>query len=147
MVTRLKAASCTALPSVSPAASADEIDWSFSRKTGAEPAPEVLASPLDPSITTAFGGFIRGESLGIGRITRHDLRHTCASIFIAAGVNAKAFSTWLGHASIQIRLDRYGHLMPGNEDEAVALVDAYLERSNGAFSGARAAGTLPLSHF
>ena len=50
---------------------------------------------------------------------------------IAAGVNAKALSTYLGHSSIQITLDRYGHLMPGNEDEAVALVDAYLERATG----------------
>jgi integrase len=59
----------------------------------------------------------------------HEARHTCASIFIAAGVNAKALSTYLGHSSIQITLDRYGHLMPGNEVEAVALVDAYLERA------------------
>jgi integrase len=59
----------------------------------------------------------------------HELRHTCASIFIAAGVNAKALSTHLGHASIQITLDRYGHLMPGSEDEAVALVDTYLARA------------------
>jgi integrase len=55
--------------------------------------------------------------------------HTFASILIAAGVNAKALSTYLGHSSIQIILDRYGHLMPGNEDEAVAFVDAYLERA------------------
>ena len=54
-----------------------------------------------------------------------------ASILIAAGVNAKALSTYLGHSSIRITLDRYGHLMPGNEDEAVALVDAYLERAAG----------------
>lgn len=60
----------------------------------------------------------------------HELRHTCASIFIAADVNAKALSTYLGHASIQITLDRYGHLMPGNEAESVDLVDAYLERSS-----------------
>ena len=33
-------------------------------------------------------------------------------------------------ASIQTTFDLYGHLMPGNEDEAVALVDAYLERAN-----------------
>jgi integrase len=59
----------------------------------------------------------------------HEGRHTFASILIAAGVNAKALSTYLGHASIQITLDRYGHLMPGNEDEAVLLVDAYLERA------------------
>jgi len=55
----------------------------------------------------------------------HELRHTCASIFIAAGVNAKALSTYLGHASVTITLDRYGHLMPGNEEEAAGLLDAY----------------------
>jgi integrase len=32
----------------------------------------------------------------------------------------------LGHSSITITLDRYGHLMPGNEDRAAALLDAYL---------------------
>ena len=45
---------------------------------------------------------------------------------IAASVNAKALSTYLGHSSIQITLDRYGHLMPGNEQEAARLLDRYL---------------------
>jgi hypothetical protein len=31
---------------------------------------------------------------------------------------------------VTVTYDRYGHLMPGNEDEAAALLDAYLERSN-----------------
>ncbi len=35
------------------------------------------------------------------------------------------------HACEQGARDRYGHLMPGNEDDAVALVDAYLERTAG----------------
>jgi integrase len=70
------------------------------------------------------------KAAGLEPIGWHELRHTCASIFIAAGVNAKALSSYLGHASISITLDRYGrHLMPGNEDEAAALVDAYLERA------------------
>jgi integrase len=64
------------------------------------------------------------EPLGL-----HEGRHTCASIFIAAGVNVKALSSYLGHASITITMDRYGHLMPGNETEAVALVDIYLENA------------------
>ena len=34
----------------------------------------------------------------------------------------------MGHASISITLDRYGHLFPGSEDEAAELVDAYLAR-------------------
>ena len=45
---------------------------------------------------------------------------------IAAGVNAKALSTFMGHANISITLDRYGHLMPGSESEAADLLDAYL---------------------
>jgi integrase len=59
-------------------------------------------------------------------ITLHEARHTAASFLIAAGVNAKAITTYLGHSSIQITYDRYGHLMPGNEEEAAALLDAYL---------------------
>ena len=35
-----------------------------------------------------------------------------------------------GHRSITITLDRYGHLFPGNEDEAAGLLDAYLARAN-----------------
>ena len=49
---------------------------------------------------------------------------------IGAGVNVKALSTYMGHANISITLDRYGHLTPGNEDEAASLLDAYLERAN-----------------
>jgi integrase len=60
------------------------------------------------------------------RITLHECRHTYASLMIAAGVNAKALSTYMGHANISITLDRYGHLMPGNEDGAAGLLDAYL---------------------
>ena len=66
---------------------------------------------------------------GLTPIGLHECRHTYASLLIAAGVNAKAITAYLGHASIQTTFDLYGHLMPGNEDEAVALVDAYLERA------------------
>ncbi|HZQ64229.1 MAG TPA: site-specific integrase [Gaiellaceae bacterium] len=78
------------------------------------------------------GAFLTGKSLPVelDPIGLHEARHTFASILIAARVNVKAISTYLGHSSIQITLDRYGHLMPGNEDEAVGLVDAYLERSS-----------------
>ncbi len=67
---------------------------------------------------------------GLDPIGLHECRHTFASLLIAAGVNAKAITSYLGHASIQTTFDLYGHLMPGNEDEAVALVDSYLERAN-----------------
>ena len=48
---------------------------------------------------------------------------------IAAGVNAKALQTFMGHSSATITYARYGHLMPGSEDEAAELLTAYLERA------------------
>ena len=102
-------------------------------------APLKLASGVDPE-TLVFG--LRGRpfsasSIGerarrawraaeLEPITLHECRHTFASLMIAAGVNAKALSTFMGHANISITLDRYGHLLPGAEDEAAALMDAYL---------------------
>ena len=56
----------------------------------------------------------------------HEFRHTFASLMIAAGVSAKSAQHLPGHSSIQITLDRYGHLMPGNEQEASRLLDRYL---------------------
>jgi integrase len=76
------------------------------------------------------------EAAGLDPVGLHECRHTAASIMIAAGVNAKALSTYMGHASITITHDLYGHLMPGNEEEAAGLIDAYLERATGAHSGA-----------
>jgi integrase len=61
------------------------------------------------------------------KIGLHECRRTFASLMIAADVNAKALSTYMGHSSITITLDRYGHLMPGNENEAAKLLDAYLD--------------------
>ncbi len=66
------------------------------------------------------------QDAGHERITLHECRHTFASLMIAAGVNAKALSTFMGHANISITLDRYGHLMPSSEAEAAGLFDAYL---------------------
>jgi integrase len=49
----------------------------------------------------------------------HDLRHTCAALLIAQGAHPKAIMERLGHSSIQVTLDRYGHLFPGL-DEALS---------------------------
>jgi integrase len=62
----------------------------------------------------------------VAPITLHEARHTCASLLIAAGVNAKALSVIMGHATIAMTFDTYGHLMPGGIDEAAAAVNAYL---------------------
>ncbi|MGC1812708.1 MAG: tyrosine-type recombinase/integrase, partial [Solirubrobacterales bacterium] len=46
------------------------------------------------------------KKAGLERITPHACRHTFASLMIAAGVNAKALATFMGHANISITLDR-----------------------------------------
>lgn len=81
---------------------------------------------------TAVGAFLRSEGLPVPLepIGLHEARHTAASVMIAAGVNLKALSEFLGHASITTTIDRYGHLLPGSLAEATTLLDAYLDRSD-----------------
>jgi integrase len=71
------------------------------------------------------------RNAGLEPLGFHEGRHTCASYFIAAGVNVKALSTYMGHANIRITLDRYGHLMPGSEADSRARLNAYLAREGG----------------
>jgi integrase len=51
----------------------------------------------------------------------HDLRHTCASLLIAQGAHPKAIQVHLGHSSISVTMDRYGHLFPS---DMAALAEA-----------------------
>jgi len=52
------------------------------------------------------------------------LRHTCSSLLIAQGAHLKAIQNHLGHSSITVTMDRYGHLFPSDmEALAVALDD------------------------
>jgi integrase len=74
---------------------------------------------------------------GVDGPTLHECRHGYASVMIAAGVNVKALSTFMGHANIRITLDQYGPLLPGAEDEAAGLLDAFLARQLGGVSRAR----------
>jgi integrase len=60
------------------------------------------------------------------KIRFHDLRHTFASLLIAQGEHPKLISEQLGHASVQITLDRYGHLLPASYDSAGERLDAAL---------------------
>ena len=69
---------------------------------------------------------------GLTPLGFHEARHTYASFMIAAGVSAKALSTYMGHSSITVTIDRYGHLMPGNEKEAAKLLDAFVVKRSSA---------------
>jgi len=58
------------------------------------------------------------------QIRFHDLRHTCASLLIAQGAHPKAIQAHLGHSSIQVTMDRYGHLFPDALEHLADRLDA-----------------------
>ena len=60
---------------------------------------------------------------GLRRVRIHDLRHTFASLLIQNGESLAYVKDQLGHHSIQITVDIYGHLVPGANREAVARLD------------------------
>jgi integrase len=59
---------------------------------------------------------------GIPRIRLHDLRHTHATLALAAGVNPKVVSERLGHATISITLDTYSHVIPAMAEDAAEKI-------------------------
>ncbi len=63
---------------------------------------------------------------GLPRIRFHDLRHSYAAALISAGENIKWIQKQLGHSSIQVTMDVYGHLLPDIERNAPARLEAIL---------------------
>jgi hypothetical protein len=82
--------------------------------------------PLDPDnlIKREFQPALGRAALR--HIRFHDLRHTYASLLINNGENIKYISEQMGHASVQITLDRYGHLFPSARREAVLRLEKSL---------------------
>ena len=74
------------------------------------------------------------EAVGVGGMHPHELRHTAASLAIAAAANVKVVQQMLGHKSATMTLDLYGHLFPDQLDEVAERLDA----------AARAADVYPL---
>jgi len=61
---------------------------------------------------------------GLRKITFHSLRHSFASFLIAKNVHPKRIQALMGHSSIKITMDVYGHLMKDSDNEAAnSIVD------------------------
>lgn len=82
--------------------------------------PNQHGRPLNaPSFTgNVFKPALRRAGLD-DQVRIHDLRHTAVALAILAGAHPKAIQARMGHASITVTLDRYGHLFP-EMDEAIA---------------------------
>ncbi|MDI9413010.1 MAG: site-specific integrase, partial [Bacillota bacterium] len=67
------------------------------------------------------------ESAGVKKIRFHDLRHTCATLLLANGVNPKIVQERLGHSDISMTLNRYSHVTPTMQDQAARLLGDALQ--------------------
>lgn len=68
------------------------------------------------------------KAAGVPVIRLHDLRHTHATLGLAAGIPVKVMSERLGHAKVQITIDLYQHVMPGMGADAAAKIAGLLRR-------------------
>ena len=64
------------------------------------------------------------ERAGLRRFRFHDLRHTFGSLLIQDGASLAYVKDQMGHSSIQITVDTYGHLIPGADIAWVDRLDA-----------------------
>ena len=67
--------------------------------------------------------------VGIAGLTPHELRHTAASLAIAAGASVKGVQAMLGHASATLTRDRYGRLYPDELDAVAERLDEAREKA------------------
>lgn len=66
---------------------------------------------------------MKAAGLAAEGLTPHKLRHTAASLAIAAGADVKVVQQMLGHADASMTLNVYGHLFPDRLDEVADVLD------------------------
>ncbi len=76
------------------------------------------------NLTKEFGRIVK--LTGLRPVTFHGLRHTHITTLLDDGVNPKVVSERVGHASVAITLQIYGHVIPNMQTDAAARVDAAL---------------------
>jgi integrase len=63
---------------------------------------------------------------GLPRVRFHDLRHSHATILLAAGENPRVVQERLGHAQISLTLQTYSHVLPDLQRQAAEKIDRVL---------------------
>ena len=88
----------------------------FTRENGEALHPDRVTKMFERHVRTA----------GLRRIRLHDLRHTHATLALAAGVHPKVVSERLGHSTVSLTLDVYSHAIPALQEDAAATVAALI---------------------
>ena len=94
----------------------------FTREDGTQLRPDYVSHLFQDLVNEA----------GVPRIRLHDLRHTNASLALAAGVPMKAVSHRLGHSSMAITADLYTHVIPAVAQDVAERIAAIVPRRSAA---------------
>jgi integrase len=84
----------------------------FTREDGSDLRPGSVSGAFDR----------RAKAAPVPTLRLHDLRHTHATLMLAAGVHPKVVQERLGHSSIEVTMDLYSHVTPGMQEDAAARV-------------------------
>ena len=89
----------------------------FCRVDGAPYYPSTLNFYLEKALDRA----------GLPKFRMHDLRHTFASLMVEQGTSIKIVQELLGHATVQMTLDTYTHVLPGTKADAVNKLHGFFK--------------------
>ena len=85
----------------------------------------VKGTPLEPrNVTRQFKELLTAAKLP--NIRLHDLRHSCATLLLAQGVNPRVVMETLGHSQVSLTLNTYSHVLPALQQDAAARMNAIL---------------------
>ena len=99
----------------------------------------IASSGKTPVITSEAGSRMDGNNLsrwwrkfcekyGFENLRFHDLRHTHATMLVSSGLNIKAVSARIGHASVGLTLDLYSHAQREDDQKAAVITEEYMTR-------------------
>ena len=94
---------------------------------GGDPRPSRTAQREKVAACEAFEP--NATNQGDPSLSFHCLQHSYASLMLAANVNPHTLQELMGHESIKVTLDTYGHLYEGASDSAVASLDSFLAKN------------------
>jgi integrase len=82
-----------------------------------------IGSPADPrNIRRTLYQIL--EDFDLPKLRFHDLRHTCATLLLAQGTDARTIMETLGHSQITLTMNTYSHVMPQLQRDAADRMDA-----------------------
>lgn len=84
-----------------------------------------IGTPMEPRNVSRRFDQMRREA-GLEWLRFHDLRHACATFLLASGMEPRTVMEVLGHSTIRLTMDLYGHVLPERMSAAAAAMDEAL---------------------